>query len=225
MKTIVERWLDAWLCVVALIGFSLILWLMAEWRELDWTSRMACLTVIILPFHAWEEWRFPGGLHYIYNLMWRSDRPDRYPMNRLSDMWTVFGALVFGCLAVASFGDHPVLATGLFFCCVTEIVAHTVGGVVALRLFRPRGKRTIYNPGFAASYLMFLPMAAAWVYAAATGVVPTTLSDWLWGVAAIIGAALVFIVLPETLLKSRDTPYPFTGRYRYGYFARYVEEG
>ena len=39
---------------------------------------------VMLPLHCLEEWRFPGGFHYNYNMLRRSRKPDRYPMNQFS---------------------------------------------------------------------------------------------------------------------------------------------
>ncbi|MCD7998327.1 MAG: hypothetical protein LUH21_13970 [Clostridiales bacterium] len=38
-----------------------------KWCDIDWIIFL-CVTVI-MPFHVLEEWKFPGGLHYFYNIL------------------------------------------------------------------------------------------------------------------------------------------------------------
>ncbi|MCQ4727547.1 HXXEE domain-containing protein, partial [Anaerotignum faecicola] len=47
----------------------------------------AVFVAVIMPFHVLEEWKFPGGLHYFYNILLgpreeEKQESDRYPMSR-----------------------------------------------------------------------------------------------------------------------------------------------
>lgn len=222
MKKLLDSWLSIWLYVLALIGLALLGLLIANWELMDWTSRLIWLSVIILPAHAWEEWRLPGGLHFAYNaILHRSDRPDFYPMNRLSDMATIFPAMLFGIGLLAVFPGHPVVAIGMFLFCTIEVVMHTFAGFLALNWFRSAGKRTIYNPGLGTSYAMFLPVSIGFLYLFITGGEPVTGTDWLAGVGGMLGVVGSCVVLPELLFKSRTTAFPFISRM---YWSKYAGE-
>jgi hypothetical protein len=222
MNKVLNFWMKIWLYVMAVGGIILIVLLGVYWTQLDWATRLVYFSVITLPFHVWEEWRFPAGFHYIYNLMQKSDMPDRFPMNRVSDMLTNFGALIVGIVFII-IGGKLIIALTLFYFCGMEVIAHTYTGIFAYKFFKEKGKKTIYNPGLGTTYLMFLPAAIGYIYIFATGIFPTVWSDWLLGAALGVGELLLLIVLPEGLLKNRNTPYPFTGKYQYGYFKKFID--
>ena len=221
MKKVLDFWMKIWLYVMAIGGIILVVLLIFYWNQLDWATRLIYFTVIILPFHVWEEWRFPAGFHYIYNLRKKSDLPDRFPMNRLSDMLTNFGALIIFSVLIMIGG--PIIALFFFYFCVIEVIAHTLIGIFAYNSFKDKGKKTIYNPGLGTSYLMFLPAAIGYIYILATGIFPTVWSDWLLGAVLGVGQIILLIILPEGLLKNRNTSYPFTGKYQYGYFKKFID--
>ncbi|MFV0519230.1 MAG: HXXEE domain-containing protein, partial [Lachnospirales bacterium] len=72
-------------------------WLIYKNRN-TWTkiNILCTLAVIVLVLHVIEEWVLPGGLHYSYNISHGSNVLGRYPMNRLTDMITNFGGVLFG---------------------------------------------------------------------------------------------------------------------------------
>jgi len=222
MKKVLDFWMKIWLYVMAGGGIALIVVLIASWAQLDWITRLAYFTVIALPFHVWEEWRFPAGFHYIYNLVWRSDAPDRFPMNQMSDMITNFGGLIFNIVLLIIGGGKPIIAIVLFLFCAMEVIAHTGIGFRAFTFFRSKGKKTIYNPGLGTSYSLFLPIAIGYIFLLATRELQTVWSDWLLGVVLGLIELILLIVIPERLLRNKNTPYPFTGKYQYGYFKKYV---
>jgi hypothetical protein len=222
MKKVLDFWMKIWLYVMAIGGGILIVLLIISWNQLDWVTRLVYFTVIILPFHVWEEWRFPAGFHYIYNLRKKSDIPDRYPMNRVSDMITNFGALIVFIIFI-TIGGIPIITLTLFYFCVIEVIAHTFIGIFAYNSFKDKGKKTIYNPGLGTTYLMFLPTAIGYIIILATGIFPTVWSDWLLGAVLGVGQIILLIILPEGLLKNRNTSYPFTGKYQYGYFKKFID--
>ncbi|MGE9835214.1 hypothetical protein [Streptococcus orisratti] len=82
-------WTDrAWIkfsCAIAVLMTAVILMNWTNWSvELKVTAAIAAL----IPIHVIEEWVFPGGFHYQYNIFFKSDQPDRFPMSRLTDMLT-----------------------------------------------------------------------------------------------------------------------------------------
>lgn len=223
MKSLLDFWMHIWLYVMAIGGAVLIGLLVVLWPEMDWPIRMVYFTVIILVFHVWEEWRFPAGFHCAFNLMRKSDLLDRFPMNQMSDMITNFGALIVG-FGLIMIGANPIVVLGLMYFCIAEVISHTLIGIRVYKALKDKGKKTIYNPGSATTYFMFLPAAVGFIYLLAIGVVQPALIDWLWAAIAGLAAILLLIVLPEWLFANKKTAWPFTGKYQYGYFKKFVEQ-
>lgn len=86
-----KKWCtDTWLYVMYAIGAVMALLLLWKWDQWSHTVKLLVSITIIVPLHVAEEWRLPGGFHYIYNLIFRSPSPNVYPMNTLVDMSTNF---------------------------------------------------------------------------------------------------------------------------------------
>ena len=68
---------------------------------------------------------------------------------------------------------------------------------MTLHWYKKDGKKTIYNPGFATSYMMFLPCG---IYLAVR-LNNITGRDWLWCVILLVVMMLICIPLSETPLK------------------------
>lgn len=222
MNKTVEAWLNIWLYVMAVAGAVLAAVLIQCWGRFDWIQRLMIMTDIVLVLHVWEEWRYPAGFAYMYNTLFKSERPDRYPMNQLTDMITNFGALLVFTGGIILFPGAVWIGTAMFLFCLMEVFAHTAFGIKMKNKFRDRGKRTIYNPGYASTMLGFLPIAFGfwyWLMAKKTAV----WVDWVAGLAVSIVVFLALIVLPEALFRNEDSPYPFTGKYEFGYFKKFLD--
>lgn len=81
--------------------------------------------------------------------------------------------------------------------CYGEILAHTGGGILTYFWYREKGKKTLYHPGIATSYMMWLP---AGLYIS-FHIGPVTGTDWLWGILLFLLLFLLCIAIPETSLK------------------------
>lgn len=95
---------------------------------------------------------------------------------------------------------------------------HTkLGGCKSKAALKDKGKRTIYNPGFATSVLGFLPIAIAYLYSF-TLKTPTVLEGVL---SFVIFVALGILCIPgmESLFKNENSKFPYD--WGYGYFNRY----
>lgn len=149
--------------------------------------------------------------------------PNAYPMCRLSDMWTnlVTTFLYIG-LAIyceCNGGEVPVgmLLGTLIFCCL-ELCMHTVFGTIMYFRFKDKGKKTIYGPGSITAYFGFLPLGVISVF----GIYGAEVTGLDWGIAAGILAFILFIaiLIPETIIKRKDSPYSFKDE---GYYARFLK--
>ncbi|MFX1295743.1 MAG: HXXEE domain-containing protein, partial [Promethearchaeota archaeon] len=66
MSKVLDFWMKIWLYLMAAGGIILILLVAVFWNQFDWATILIYFTWIGLVLHVLEEWRFPGGFHYIY---------------------------------------------------------------------------------------------------------------------------------------------------------------
>ena len=174
-----------------------------------------------MPIHVVEEWVFPGGFHYQYNTLMHSDRLDRYPMCRLSDMITNLGvtALFMGMtvvFAVLKSVPAGVVVAALIFS-LFEVISHSLAGYKMYKQFQSKGKTTIYGPGSVTAYWGFGVLAVLSVQCLLT--MDVTWLSWVIGVAMLAGGVILFIVIPENAIKSMESPYYFESA---GYYERFL---
>lgn len=221
-QKITKYWLSIWLYFMTLVAGILIGLVVVNSSTWGVQMKLIALTTAMLSFHVLEEWRFPGGFHYMYNIMGGSDEPDRYPMNQLSDMWTNLIGTIVGCLMllIGTFAPTlvPMFALMQCFQAVGELIAHTTSGVKTRRRYANQGKRTIYNPGLFTSWCGYFPLAIALVWSFFIDGDLTVLS--IIGALA-LGAMLMAVSLPlmERICKSEETPYAYT--WGDGYFEKF----
>ncbi len=213
-----KKWCDSiWLKVMYLIGLILLVLAFAYWNTWTPHQRMVALNAILLPAHVFEEWQFPAGFHYMYNLAMGSSYPERYPMSRLSDMITNFVGEIFFLLLLLFYSTAG-STFGLTLFSFIEVVVHSALGAKMKTRFSDKGKRTIYGPGSLTAYAGFFPIG---IY----GVSILLREQIGWNVIVpgliILAAMLIgMIVIPENMLKRTDSPYPFPSP---GYFAKFLD--
>lgn len=218
MKTMMNVWLSVWLYVMAGIAVSLAV-LVGKNRK-TWTKLqcLCTLAVIVLVLHVLEEWVFPGGLHYSYNIDHGSSVLSCYPMNRLTDMITNFGGVLLGCIVLKGWGFRKPAGIAVMLFSAFEVVIHVVIGVTSLRTFSEYGMDLLYSPGLVTALFGFLPVALLLAKELfAKGRCPTA-KQWGMAVGAMFLFCFLLINLPELILRDENSPYAFTNR---GYYERY----
>lgn len=215
---IAKKWLSIWLYVITLISGIILGVTISRWNVWNLQERLYALSAALLPIHVLEEWVFPGGFHTMYNLMADSDRPDRYPMNQMSDMWTNMIGVIMDCIVLLA-GVTPFFCVMKIGLCIGEVCGHTYGAVFSYRKFKSQGKRTPYNPGFVTTWLGFVPIGIGLFVSFFTEKAPS--------VGEAIAAAAVMICLGafavkgmEKIFRDPDTPYAFT--WGDGYFEKFL---
>lgn len=190
----------------------------------NWPVPLCCMAVItaLVPVHASEEWFFPGGFAYQYNLfLYNSDHPLACPMNRASDMITVLGTtLMFACITLFSaISGHAVpsgVLLGAFCFSLLEISVHTYFGIRAYLKFKDRGKTTIYGAGSMTAYFGFLPLASVLI----RQVLALGLSAFDIGLCLLVlGCIALLCFVPEAKFKDPHSPYAFGSK---GYYERFT---
>lgn len=212
----------AWLKCSLLISALMIVLILVNWNT--WPTALKCVAAVaaLVPIHATEEWIFPGGFAYQYNLFLnKSDCPKAYPMNRASDMVTVLGTTIMYALLVLYFavtgksvpGGVLLGATGFS---ALEVSVHTYFGIRAYGKFKSKGKTTIYGTGSMSAYAGFLPLGCIMVWQIAEQGLTT--SDIGWCV-AVLGIISVLVFVPEAKFKDKNSPYAYPTS---GYYERFL---
>lgn len=171
MKNKLNWWCDrAWILLECLLAGVMMCLMLFCWETWGTDVKVICAVSILLPMHVVEEWVFPGGFHYQYNVgVFGSEVPDRYPMCRLSDMYTnLIGTVFFMVLTFAAMANGNTVRPGILMATAVfagmEALAHTLLGCKMYFRFKSRGKRTIYGPGSLTAYFGFAPLGVIAFY-------------------------------------------------------------
>lgn len=198
------RWfLRHWHLVGLVLAVGLVA-LVAVRRD-DWSDLrvLLVLSLAALMLHQVEEYGWPGGFPRMVNtVVFRSDLPDRYPLDariawivNVALGWTLYGA-------VALLAHRAVwLAIASLVVSAGNVAAHTL-------LFNIRGS-TLYNPGLATSWLLFVPVIVGFVVLARRDDLVGTI-DVIVGLPLGLAVNYLGVVRLITLLGRRDTSYPFS---------------
>lgn len=163
---------------------------------------LLCISFISLLIHQFEEYQLPGYFPRMINtVMFKSTRPDRYPLNAntawIINVWLGWPLYI---LAIV-FADKAIwLATATIMVSAGNVIAHVL-------LFNIKG-RTLYNPGMASALLLFLPMVIYFFIFLVQHQL-WSIDSFLVGLA--LGAAINYfgVLKPITLLSNKNTPYVF----------------
>jgi hypothetical protein len=156
--------------------------------------------------HQFEEWRFPGYFPGMANtVMFKSDMPDRFPLNANSGM-LINVVLGWGgyILAALLWRQAIWLVIATMLVSLGNIFAHTI-------IFNIKGK-TIYNPGLITSWVFFAPMVYL-IFGMVISERMASPSDWVIGVG--LGIALNYFGVYKMIiwLADKNTPYIFPRRF------------
>jgi hypothetical protein len=196
------KWPYVGLVLAVLLGLVLVLD-----PGLDELQVLLLVSLLTLFLHQGEEYVLPGGFPQMVNrVVFQSEAPDRYPLNQRT-AWIVNVALGWTVyLLAALLGERAVwIAIATLTVSVGNVLAHTL-------LFNIRG-RTLYNPGLATCWLLFVPVVVWFAVLAAR-------DDWLSTSDVVIGILLglmlnyVGVIRMITLLADPETPYAFPARSR-----------
>ena len=197
MRWFFARWPYVGLAIAAVLAVVL-----ALDPALDDLRTLLLVSLVTLLLHQGEEYVWPGGFPRMVNrVVFESAEPDRFPLNQRT-AWIINVALGWTVYALAAVvGENAVwLAIATLTVSAGNVVAHTL-------LFNIRG-RTLYNPGLATSWLLFVPVIAWFAVEAAR-------EDWVSAVDVAVGIVLglvlnyVGVIRMITLLADRETSYAF----------------
>lgn len=222
MEIILQGWLSIWLYVMAAIGIALGMLVWKKRKEWQTLNILCTLAIIVLILHVIEEWVLPGGLHYSYNISHNSTLLSRYPMNRLTDMITNFGAVVIGCIVLKVWGFRKPAAAAVMLFSAFEVVIHVAIGIQDMRIFAAYGMNMLYSPGLVTSVFGFLPICVLIaIHLLKKKENRPGILQWIMAIAGTMVLCFLLINMPENILGKKDSPYEFTNR---GYYERFGEQ-
>lgn len=201
MNTLRKHWYDiGGLLSIIVLGFIYLNFkTLSDYQLLMWFS------LISLFFHQLEEYRIVGTFPGMVNTaMYKSDMPDRYPLNTNTSLCVnvIVGWLFYFLAAV--FAEKAIwLGLATIVVSIGNILAHTT-------LFNIKGK-TIYNAGLATSWLLFMPCVYFFfsiVYADHL----IKLTDYLIGIPLGIALNIIGIIKLIDWMANKNTTYIFEQR-------------
>lgn len=212
----------AWLKFSLMITAIMIILVLINWNT--WPLALKCVAAVaaLVPVHASEEWIFPGGFAFQYNLFLnKSSYPNAYPMNRASDMVTVLGTtIMYAVLALyfAATGSSVPSGVLLGAACFSalEVSVHTYFGIRAYMKFKDKGKTTIYGTGSMTAYTGFLPLGCIMARQIISSGI--ALTDIIWCV-VVLGITTILVFVPEIVFKDKNSPYAYPNS---GYYERFI---
>ncbi|MCU0416650.1 MAG: HXXEE domain-containing protein [Cytophagaceae bacterium] len=197
MKFVTKHWFDigAGLTVLVLIYLY-------QAKDLTNYDYVMWLSLVSLFLHQLEEYKlvgtFPGMLNRV---MFKSDIPDRYPLNALT---SVYVNVLVGWLSyffAAIFGQQAIwLGIATMLVSLGNTVAHST-------VFNIKGK-TYYNAGMATSWLLFAPCIYFFFITIHTEHL-VTLTDYIIGVPVGIFLNVIGIIKLIDWFADKDTKYVF----------------
>lgn len=201
MKLLRARWYDIGIIPATIALICLIVF----WGNIDVLRRLALMNFIIIIWHQFEEYRFPGGEAAITNLAMQPKdiaHADRYPLDQNNAMFINVVAAYGPYLLPVIFPN--VLALG-FMPVVFGMAQMMIHVVKTPKLIGNK----IYSPGTLAVVLGHVPVGAYWFY--------YTISNGLLGLwDVVIGVAYMLFFLVVVMLKigygvlsKPDSQYPF----------------
>lgn len=222
-RTALDLWCDRQWIKFSLVLSAIMALCMLLFHD-TWSDELNVIAAVavLIPLHVVEEWVFPGGFHYQYNcFMYHSDKPNHYPMCRLSDMITNLVTtilyILFTIYCVVKESVRPGFLMGTAAFSLLEVVMHTVFGIAMYQKFKDKGKTTIYGAGSFTAYFGFGPIG----FMAISCLKGCTITgiDIALCIGILLFIAVVCILIPENTIKDKNTPYAFSSA---GYFERFL---
>ena len=195
---------DNWFNVGAVLAMAIAGALALSGRRLSRSRLFSALNLAALMVHQFEEYGFPGYFPGLLNAgVFKSDKPDRYPLNTNS-------ALIVNAVVGYPFYLLPVLfpkrrSLGL------APVLFGFGQAVFHGIVPPLRAKARYGPGFLSAFFLHVPIGINYIRAVGSER-PSGRGDWARAAAYTVAVAALGIGAPLRLLRNEESPYRFTER-------------
>ena len=196
---------DNWYNVGAVLAMAIAGALALSHRKISRSRLFSILNLAALMAHQFEEYGSPGYFPGLLNAgVFKSDKPDRYPLNTNS-------ALVVNAVVGYPFYLLPVLfpkrgSLGL------APVLFGFGQAVFHGIVPPLRAKARYGPGFLTALLLHVPIGIAYIRAVGSERPPWGRGEWARAAACTLAFAALGIGAPLLLMRDEESPYRFTER-------------
>lgn len=193
-----RNWFDAGV----ILGLILVISWIAFRPDLETMQLILWVSLLTLFLHQFEEWRWPGWFAGMLNIgLFRSDDPDRYPLNSSSGMIVNVVVGWGGYVLAALLWSHALwLGVATFLVSIGNCCFHLI--------FMPIRLRIPYNPGMVTSLLLFLPVTV-WFFVEGAHSGLLTAGDLAIGIPLGIVLNTLGVIGVIELLKRHDSePFP-----------------
>ena len=185
-------------------------------KRLSRPQLFSALNLVAMLVHQFEEYGFPGFFPGQFNgALFKSDTPDRYPMNAHTAMVVNVGFLDGFYLLPVLFPRKAWLGLSTVLLGFGQVFAHW--------LLFPRRLRERWMPGGLSALFLFVPFGIAYLRALQEEQPPTR-SDWLTAILVLPVFMVVGVAVPQQVLKDKDSPYRFTDQ-QVGSYGRHSSDG
>jgi hypothetical protein len=193
-----------WYDLGGLLSIFVLVYILLNFKRLTHYQLLMWLSLVSLFFHQLEEYRIAGTFPGMINtVMFKSESPDRYPLNtNTAFLINVF--LGWGVYFLAALFAEEAMWLGIAAIMISlgNTIAHTV-------LFNIKGK-TFYNAGMITCWLFFVPCIYFFISIVFKDNL-VTINDLLIGIP--LGIALNIMVLKMIVwLADKNTPFVFEQR-------------
>ena len=195
---------DNWFNVGAVLAMAIAGALAISHRRLSSSRLFSVLNLAALMVHQFEEYGFPGYFPGLLNGgIFKSDKPERYPLNTNSSLIVnVVAGYPFYLLAVL-FPKRRALALAPVLFGFAQAVFH---GIVP-----PLRAKARYGPGFLSAFFLHVPIGINYLRAIGSERSPGR-GELARAAAYALAFAALGIGVPLRLLRDEESPYRFTKR-------------
>ena len=200
MRNYRENWFNVGAVLAVVIAGALAL----SHRRLSRSRLYSALNLAALMVHQFEEYGFPGYFPGMLNGgMFKSDKPDRYPLN--TDSALIVNAVLgypFYLLPVL-FPKRRSLGLAAVLFGFLQAVFHAI--IPSLRA------DARYGPGFLTAFFLHVPIGINYIRAVGSER-PLERGDWARAAALTVAFGALGIGAPIRLLRDKESPYRFVER-------------
>jgi len=225
VNIILDWILAAWLYISAGIAGAAAFYVFSNRKTLSVPSKICGVFVVFLVLHMIEEYVYPAGFQYIFNVVYGSTDPTAYPLNELSCMVTNFVAVLFFAFVLWKWSEKVWVTLTIAIFGVAQVIVHMILGVASFELYGQAGQILPYSPGLFNSVFFFLPLSVyCFIYLARSKSLSVkraraSLKEIVIAVLVVIIIVAGLIMLPmQTLGNDPDTIFTFSNN---GYYDRF----
>lgn len=187
------------------IGIIIIIGTILFWKDLSVLQRLAMLNLVVINFHFFEEFGYPGGFPKFANTIFAykdSPRPERFPLNQMSAFLINWGTAVVLYIP-------PIIFTKAVWFSLASIIFGGVAQLVIHGIVNNKMLNSYYNAGLATVLLGHLPIAIIYIYYVQAHSM-VSVWDYVVGILIMLVWYIVFVRLVIMKgLQNMNSPYPF----------------